>query len=76
MAEQTVLQFILSLRPALPMSVEKPCTVASNSEVRRWITDGSVTINGERWKHDEPAPDLRWSIVFFPKSAKRRTTLV
>ncbi len=58
------------------MSAEKPCTPASNSEVKRWIKDGSVTINGERWAPDELAPDLRWSIVFFPKSAKRRTTLV
>jgi hypothetical protein len=52
----TVLQYLIQLRPALPMSVEKPCTPVSNSELRRWIKDGSVIINGERWQPDEEAP--------------------
>jgi hypothetical protein len=79
---QTALQFVLSLRPALPMSVEKPCKVASNSEVRRWIKDGSVLINGERWDPDEEICPIRWSIVFFPNSKaregqrSRRTTIL
>lgn len=71
-----VLQYLSQLRPAIPMSREKPCTVASNSELRRWIADGSVQINGERWSADEEAPASVWSLVFFPKSAKNRTTLV
>lgn len=70
-----VLQYLLSLRPAVPMSREKPCTVASNSEVRRWIADGSVHINGDRWAADEEAPVQVWSLVFFPK-AKSRTTII
>lgn len=70
-----VLQYLISLRPAIPMSREKPCTVASNSELRRWIADGSVQINGERWSADEEAPMLVWSLVFFAK-AKSRCTLV
>lgn len=76
-----VLQYVLSLRPALPLSREKPggkdkpCSIASNSEVRRWIGDGSVLLNGERWMADEEMPPLVWSLVFFPKS-KHRTTVV
>jgi hypothetical protein len=77
----TVLQFILGLRPALPLSQEKPgskdkpCSVASNSEVKRWIDNGSVVINGERWKPEEEAPPMVWQLVFFPKSPKRATVI-
>jgi hypothetical protein len=71
-----VLQYLMSLRPAVPMSVEKPCTETSNSELRRWIKDGSVTLNGERWDANDELPPLIYSLVFFPKSHKRRTTLV
>lgn len=70
-----VLQFLISLRPAVPMSVEKPGKLASNSELRRWIKDGSVTLNGERWTPEEEVPPYRWSIVFFPNSRQRRTTI-
>jgi hypothetical protein len=77
-AESTmkVLQYILSLKPALPMSKEKPCTEASNSEIRRWCRDKSVIINGKQVVADE---ELDWpveSLVFFPKSNKNRCTLV
>jgi hypothetical protein len=77
----TVLQFLNSLRPALPLSREKaskdhPHQPPSNGELRRWITDGSMQINGERWEPSEEMPPLVWSLVFFPKSAKSRTTLV
>jgi hypothetical protein len=77
-----VLQYLNNLRPALPLSREKPCTKdrpaspPSNGELRRWVNDGSVQINGERWKWDEEMPPLVWSLVFFPKSSKSRTTLV
>ena len=71
----TVLQFLRALRPAIPMSREKPCTIASNSELRRWIADGSVRLNEDRWMPDEPVPALVWSLIFFPNS-KSRTTVV
>jgi hypothetical protein len=70
-----VLQYILSLKPAVPMSNEKPCSHASNSEVRRWINDGSVLINYYRWTPEEELDCPVVSLVFFPKG-KRRTTLV
>lgn len=77
----TALQYILSLRPALPMSAEKPggkdkpCSAASNSEVRRWISDGTVLFNHEKCKPEEEIDFPIHSLVFFPRS-KRRTTLV
>lgn len=77
-----VLQYLIGLRPALPLSREKPggkdrpWSPPSNGELRRWIADGSVVINGERWAADEEMPPLVWSLVFFPKSEKSRTTLV
>jgi len=70
-----VLTHILNLRPALPMSVEKPCTIASNSEVRRWLDGGMVEINGNRPKAMDKVDFPIKSLVFFTKS-KRRTTLL
>lgn len=57
------------------MSRENPCTIASNSEVRRWINNGSVLLNGDKWKHDEEMPAIVWQLVFFPKSKQHRTTI-
>lgn len=68
------LTFIISLSPAVPMSIEKPCTIASNSEVRRWLDGGMVEINGERPKAMDNVQFPVNSLVFFPKS-KRRTTI-
>lgn len=31
----TALQWLNTLRPALPMSIERPCTAMSNGELRR-----------------------------------------
>ena len=70
-----VLTFLNELRPALPMSVEKPCTQATNSELRRWIKDGAVLFNGERVVWDEEVDFPLISLVFFP-SGKRRTTIL
>lgn len=70
----TALQFILSLRPALPMSIERPCTQASNSEVRRWLQQRAVLVNGSPIAPDAELPDVR-SLVFFPKAARRTTLL-
>lgn len=58
------------------MSQERPCTQVSNSEIRRWIKDGSFQLNHERWQQDEEIPPLIYSVVFFPKSNKKRTTLL
>lgn len=69
------LEFLLSLEHAVPFSTEKPCTRPTNSELRRWLDQGSVQINGVRSKNwRDPMEFPCTSLVFFPK-AKRRTTV-
>lgn len=69
------LTYLINLRPALPMSIEKPCTIATNSEIRRWLDGGMVEFNGKRPKAMEKVDFPIYSLIFFPKS-NRRTTLV
>ena len=70
-----VLQYLNNLRPAIPLSAEKPCTVMSGSELRRHIQSGAVLFNGEKVSVDEEIDFPVHSLVFFP-SGKRKTTLV
>lgn len=50
--------------------------VASQSEIRRWIKNGSVIINGDRFTNlDEEIDPIIFSMVIHPKGS-RRTTLV
>lgn len=71
-----MLTFLNTLRPSLPYSTEKPCTLVSNSELRRWMTSGSVLVNSERVVWDEEVDFPVFSLVFFPASTKRKTTIV
>lgn len=71
-----ILTYLNNLRPALPFSTEKLCTLVSNSELRRWIANGSVLFNSERVTWDEEVDFPVFSLVFFPKSDNRKTTLV
>lgn len=66
--------FLNSLRPALPMSAEKPCTLPTNGELRRWLRDGAVLLNGSPLKQEHQVDEVQ-SLVFFPKSPRRKTTL-
>lgn len=70
------LTWLNSLRPALPTSVEQPCKPMSNGELRRHIQQGAVLINSERVEPNELIDFPVFSLVFFPKSPKRRTTLI
>lgn len=70
------LTYLNNLRPAIPYSAEKPCSLASNGELRRWMDNGSVLINGERVTWNEEIDFPVCSLVFFPKSEKRKTTLI
>lgn len=78
----TALQWLNSLRPALPLSIENPPTKEnpaqpmSNGELKRHMQQGGVLVNGERIAPDERIDFPVFSLVFFPKSAKHRTTLV
>lgn len=69
------LRFLLSLRPALPFSIERPCQVASNGEVARWLRNGAVHVNGQAVGPDTEVDEVH-SLVFFPSSPRRRCTLL
>jgi hypothetical protein len=72
----TVFQYLNKLRPAIPMSIERPCTVMSNGELRRIIQQGGVLINNEKCDPNELVDFPVFSLVFFPNSRSRKTTLV
>lgn len=76
MTALTVLQYLNNLRPAIPFSAERPCTPMSNGELRRHMLQGAVLINGERVDPNELIDFPVFSLVFFPKSINRKTTLV
>ncbi len=59
----------------LPMSVERPCTEATNSEIKRWLKSGSVIINGKRPNINDEIEFPITELVFFPKG-KRKTTMI
>lgn len=76
------LQWLNSLRPALPLSIEnppdkeRPAQPMSNGELRRLMQQGGVLVNGERIAPDERIDFPVFSLVFFPKSVKRRATII
>ena len=70
------LQWLNSLRPAIPMSIETPGKIMSNGELKRHMNQGGVLVNGEKIASDEAIDFPVFSLVFFPKSPARRTTLV
>ena len=57
-----------------PHSIERSGE-ASWSEVRRWFQNEAVEVNGTRPKPNDPLEWPVWSIVFFPGSKVRRTTV-
>jgi hypothetical protein len=65
-----------------PMSIEKPptkenpATWPSKSEIRRWLDQGSVLINGKKPKTKDIVEMPVWQLVFFPKSDKKRATII
>ncbi len=58
------------------MSVEQGCKAMSGGELRRHIQQGGVLINTERVQPDELVDFPVFSVVFFPKSATRKSTIV
>lgn len=78
----TALEWLISLRPALPASIERSAgdfklgeLNPSNSEVRRWLKNKAVLVNGEVLEAGEEMDFPVFSLVFFPKG-NRRTTVV
>lgn len=75
----TALQYVMSMHKCVGgfFSIERKCARASGSEIRRWIEQSSVVINGEvvreiTWELKLP---IR-SFVLFPKSETRRITIL
>ena len=50
--------------------------IASNSELRRWIQQGAILFNGERMEPNEPIDFPLNSVILFPKSDKKRITIL
>lgn len=70
-----LIDWLNNLRPAIPMSSEKPCQLMSQSELRRHIVSGAVLVNGEKVEVNEAVDFPVFSLVFFP-NGKRKTTIV
>lgn len=64
----------------IPMSIETKEGEAprppSDSEVRRWLDQSAVIINGKRPKAKDIVEWPITQLVFFPKSEKKRTTVI
>ena len=45
---------------------------ASNREIRQWLKDGAIHINGERVNADTEIDEFQY-LVLFPKSKKKTT---
>jgi len=65
-------QFLLSLHEVCHFQTREGKKVgrASNSELKRWIQNNVLLINGESVKWDEPMDFPIFSVVLFPKSAR------
>lgn len=70
------IQWLSSLRPALPMSIEQPGKHMTNGELRRIIQQKGVLINAETIEIYEAIDFPIISLVFFPNSKTRKTTLL
>lgn len=60
----------------VPMSIEKPCTYPSKSEIKRWLNQSSVVINGAKPKTEDDVEFPIIELVFFPKSKTRKTSVI
>ena len=71
----TAFEYLKSLK-YLPGSTEnKHYGRPSNSEIRRWLLNGSVIIDGDKPKPDDIVYLPIWELIFFPNS-KRKTTMI
>lgn len=74
-----VLQYVSDMSQACGgfHSVEKRPAKASGSELRRWIQQSAVVINGQVMRDPKAKIELPVkSFVLFPKSKERRCTLL
>ena len=60
----------------IPMSAEKPCTHPTKSELKRWLDQKSVRINNTTPKAFDEVEFPITDLCFFPKSNKRKCTVI
>ena len=75
--EKTVHQFFVNTLCYWPsdMNGDKPVPASKNS-IRRWLENKAILLNGKYPKPNDEMPYPITELVFFPKSPKRRTTMV
>jgi hypothetical protein len=49
--------------------------MASNRELRQWLTDGAIAINGSKPKPNDDIGESIHSFVLFPKHDNKRRTI-
>jgi hypothetical protein len=59
----------------IPMSIEQPCKKPSTSEMKRWLDQKAVLINGMRPSSKDVVQFPITQLVFFPKSGRRTTVI-
>jgi 16S rRNA U516 pseudouridylate synthase RsuA-like enzyme len=62
-------------KPFLFASMERPGQMASRSEVRRWVRQGTVLFNGECVEETEEIDFPIISVVLHPNNEAKRVTL-
>jgi hypothetical protein len=73
---ETALQFFIRLNKLAPFWNHEEKKHASNSFLQRKIKEGAILFNGERMEPNELIDFELFSLVMFPKSDKKRCTLL
>lgn len=73
---ETAIQFFVRLNTDIPFWNHEEKKHASNSFLRRKIQEGAILFNGERMEPNELIDFPLFSLVMFPKSDKKRCTLL
>ena len=61
-------QFLIELNKVCFFMSKERTGRASNSELKRWLKNQAVIVNGESIKWDEPMDFTIYSFVLFPKT--------
>lgn len=62
-------------RHACPWGDDQGRPKPSNGQLRRWLTQKSVVINGQFLAPEDKVGAV-WQLVFFPNNEKKRTSIV
>ena len=73
----TALDFLMELKWAgmILWSQERGNRPASNSEMRRWLTQGAILINGKRPKMNDKIEFPVTELVLFPNGKKHKCSI-